>query len=309
MIGTYIRAMGADVLAKAPWRVGVVAFMAFPETLKGREVVGAAEALAADGSFDLVEFHVVDVETLRRVAKVLEEGGIELAAALQPAVLIEKCDVSSLEEGRRREAVDKLKQLIDVAHEAEVKKVALCTGPDPGPQRRAEALESLKRSLTELCDHAKSYAMTIYLENFDRDYDKRLLLGPTREAAEVVRELRREGADLWLLWDLSHAPLLHESPDVLRGVADVLGHVHVGCAERTKEGLKDYHPGFYSPGAVNGVEEVAHLLEVLADVGYSGALSFEVKPKPNETSWQVLHCSKGVLYSAFQKMLAKAISR
>lgn len=309
MIGVYCKVDNVEALVKMPWKVGIVAFMAFPSTLKNEGVIEATETLLKDGFFDVIEYHVMPKEVLKKVAEMTEEYGVELAGALQPVILVEKFNINSLNEDERAKAVKRLKEQVDVAHSVGIKKVALCSGPDPGPRDREQAMKALHKSLLELCDHAKSYGITVYLENFDREYDKKLLLGPTLEAYELIKGLRGEVTNLMLLWDLSHAPLLHEKPQVLKEVKDVLGHIHIGCTEKTSEGLKDYHPGFYTPNAINDVNDVAELLKVLLDIGYEGGVSFEVKPKSQETSLQIINAAKGVLYTAFQKTIKECLEK
>lgn len=309
MIGVYCRVDNIEALVKMPWKVGIVAFMAFPNTLENEGVIEATETLLKDGFFDVIEYHIMPKEILKKVAEMTKEHGVELAGALQPVILVEKFNINSLNEEERVRAVKRLKEQVDVAHSVDIKRVTLCSGPDPGPRDRERAIESLNKSLLELCDYAKSYGITVYLENFDREYDKKLLLGPTLEAYKVIKGLRREVNNLMLLWDLSHAPLLHEKPQVLREVKDILGHIHIGCAEETPEGLKDYHPGFYTPNAVNNVDDVAKLLKVLLDIMYEGGVSFEVKPKPQETSLQIINTAKGVLYTAFQKTIKERLGK
>jgi sugar phosphate isomerase/epimerase len=103
---------------------------------------------------------------------------------------------------------------------------------------------------------------------------------------------------------LSHAPLLNEKPSDLSAARECLLHVHIGCAKRLPDGrLVDAHPGFYRPGAVNGVEEVAELLKVLLDIGYRGAVSFEVKPEEGQGWREPVEAAKSVLYTAFAKVV------
>jgi hypothetical protein len=64
----------------------------------------------------------------------------------------------------------------------------------------------------------------------------------------------------------------------------------------------DWHPGFYRPGAVNGVEEVRELLRVLLELGYRGAIGFEVKPEEGQHWLEPVMSAKGVLYTAFSQL-------
>ncbi|RLI24366.1 hypothetical protein DRO57_06945, partial [Candidatus Bathyarchaeota archaeon] len=97
-------------------------------------------------------------------------------------------------------------------------------------------------------------------------------------------------------------------PSVLEEVNDVLVHIHIGCAKKVDDGFLDSHPGFYTPGAVNGIDEVAELLKTLYRIGYTGAVSFEVKPEPTQTSLEIVNTAKGVLVTAYYKALESILS-
>lgn len=192
---------------------------------------------------------------------------------------------------------------MDLAAERGVKKVAFCSGPDPGLGKRKEATQALIKSLKEITGYAKEKGVYIILETFDRNWDKKQLIGPIGEAVEVAKAVREEYDNFGLMWDLSHAPMLGEKPQDLYIAKDYLAHVHIGCAKETAEGLKDWHPGFYRPGAVNGIEEVKDFIAFLADIGYKGAVGFEVKPEEGQYWPEVVQAAKGVLYTAYVKYL------
>ncbi len=46
------------------------------------------------------------------------------------------------------------------------------------------------------------------LKNFDREHDKRLLVGPTEDAKEVVGKVKEDCENIGLTIDLNHLPLL-----------------------------------------------------------------------------------------------------
>ena len=297
-----------SVFSKLPWKLGIVGFMAYPQTLKEEGVKEAVTKLLEEEVFEILEFHLMKNENMKVLLKLANDHNVEVALALQPMILMQGYELSSLDKSKRKEALKKFKEVVDKAHEYNINKIALCTGRDPGAENREKATKGLIDALTELCEYAKEYGISIYLENFDREYDKKLLLGPTLEAANVIRSVRKEVNNIWLLWDLSHAPLLNEKPEILKEVHDILGHIHIGCAEKTDEGLKDYHPVFYTKNSINDVNDVATLLEVLLDIGYKGAMSFEIKPKEYQTSEEIVNVAEGVLYTAFIKVLKKKIT-
>ena len=293
-----LKTKGHEVYLNFPWKVGIVLFMAFPETARGENLDSVIQYMASDTFFDLIEIPPYEESKFLELVNSAREAGLAVALALQPEILGKQLDIASLDETQRRKAVDVIKERIVLAHKAELSTVAICTGRDPGTSERKKALDVLKNSLKELCSFALKHNVSILLEMFDRDYDRKLLLGPFEEAVSVVKSVHEDYTNIKLLWDLSHAPMLNETPDVLRKAPELIGHIHIGCAKRVNNGFKDTHPGFYVAGSVNVVEDVAKLLQVLHDIGYRGAVSFEVKPEEGQSSYEIVNSAKGVLMHA-----------
>ncbi|RLE99750.1 MAG: sugar phosphate isomerase/epimerase [Thermoprotei archaeon] len=303
MLGALCKIRGVEIAAKFPWKIGVVSFMLYPELMKRSE--GVAETIikiAQDPYIDLIEVSKVSDKDWALIKERATE--VEFARGLQPMIL-GGLDISSLDEETRRKALDALKKEIEHDVKYGIKAFGICTGKDPGEAKRKEASEKLVDSLIELTSIAKNYGAVILLETFDRKWDKKLLLGPIGEAAQVVEKVREVNNNIKLLWDLSHAPMLEEKPEDLKPYADLIGHIHIGCTKRVEDKLYDWHPGFYRPGALNTVDDVAKLLEVLLDIKYGEAVSFEVKPEENQLPEEVFYTAKQVLTEAFIKILEK----
>ncbi len=309
MFIAHVRKKGLEGSFKFPWKVSIVAFMANPKLFKAEEVGETVRFLASDPFFDMLEINNLPDEAWREVEEALASTRrVEVALGLQPMVLIEKKDPCALDEKARAEAVAELKRWIDIAARRGIDKVAFCSGPDPGPENREAAKDALIKSLKEVVAYAKERDVFVILETFDRDHDKRLLIGPIDEAVEVAREVREEYDNFGLMWDLSHAPMLNEKPSDLARAKEYLAHIHVGCTKKLPDGsLKDWHPGFYRPGALNGVEEVKELIKALLDIGYKGAVGFEVKPEEGQDWREVVQAAKGVLYTAYCKFLEEVL--
>ena len=292
-----------------PWPIGVVGFMAFPELTTGsnEEKEKALKILAGDPFFCVHELGPLDDEMWAKAKEMFK--GKTLVRSLQPDILGQKLDIGSTDRSERRKAVKYITGEIEKAAKLGLKTVAICSGPDPGPAKRDEAVRNTLDSLRTICRTAAKLGLKVVLEVFDRDYDKRLLMGPTKEAVETLRTLRADYGNIGLLWDLSHAPMLNETPSVLEEVSDLLVHIHIGCAKKIDDGFLDSHPGFYTPGAVNGIDEVAELLETLYKIGYTGAVSFEVKPEPTQTSLEIVNTAKGVLVTAYYKAVESILSK
>jgi sugar phosphate isomerase/epimerase len=306
VLGVFAKRRRLEVAVKLPWKVGVVAFMANPSIQK-EELQAIEETLKVftdDPVFDLVEMQPLSENGWIAAMRALERSSLELAVGAQPAVLNQGYNPSSLSEEERRRAAEKLIEIVKAAAARSARAVAFCSGPDPGPENREAAKAALVKTAREVASQAEKLGLLVLLETFDREWDRKQLIGPLRDAVEVAREVRGEFGNFGLLWDLSHAPLLNEKPSDLSAAWECLLHVHIGCAKRLPDGrLADAHPGFYRPGAINGVEEVAELLKVLLDIGYKGAVSFEVKPEEGQGWREPVETAKSVLYTAFAKVV------
>jgi sugar phosphate isomerase/epimerase len=305
MLTVQARVKGVEAAVKLPWRVSIVGFMANPRVLQGdpEAVRETFRALTSDSYFDIIEVQPLPEEAWSIAKSIADQRGVEIALGLQPYVLTRGVNPSALDEDVRRKSVATILEEVRKARERGVTKVAFCSGPDPGPADRGAAMDALVKSLKEVSAAAQKLGVTVILETFDRDWDRKQLIGPIAEAVKVAEQVREEYGNFGLLWDLSHGPLLNESPSVLKAAKDYLVHVHIGCAKRLPDGrLVDWHPGFYRPGAVNGVEEVKELLRVLLELGYRGTIGFEVKPEEGQHWLEPVMSAKGVLYTAFSQL-------
>ncbi|MEM1526062.1 MAG: TIM barrel protein [Ignisphaera sp.] len=293
------------VTSKFPWDIGIVSFMLFPELMKSSE--NASEKLRIlieDPFFELLEVLIIDDEEWKKIAEINAKYKKSFALGLQPVVLTRGVNPSAINEEERKKAVEILHAEARKAGERGYKAVGLCAGPNIDGPDKARALEALINTLIELGSEARKYNMNVYLETFDIAWDRRRLLGPYIETVKAIEKVREGGAkNVYIMWDLSHAPLLNEDPEVLKSYPEYLGHVHIGCAKKVNDKLLDTHPGFYRPGALNTEKDVARLLNVLHSIGYRGAISFEVRPEEGQNPLEILNSSKGVLLRAFQLFL------
>jgi len=293
-------------------KVGLVQFMAFPQTLKGEgPVLESLEKVLTDDFFDVVEITTTkDPEVRQQAKRMLESSKVTVAFGSQPVQLVNKLNINSFDAAERRMAVERCKACIDEAVEMGAVGVAFLSGPDPGPERRSEAKELVFDSLSELCSHAgKAGDVKVVLETFDQDIDKKALVGPNAEAAILSARLRERHPNFGLMLDLSHLPLQHETIEHALTVAkDHLVHAHMGnCVLRDKShpAYGDQHPRFGVPGGENDVPQVVEYLRTLIKIGYlregnPRILSFEVKPMAGESSEVVLANAKRTLREAWE---------
>ncbi len=293
-------------------RIGIIHFMLWPEVMSGDgPIVATVERLVADTAFDAIEVtRIDDAEARARVRGLCESARVTVAFGAPPILLGGKLDLNSLDEARRTEAIEAVKGGIDQAADLGAEGCAVLSGPDPGLAHRDEATGLLVDSLKWLCDYAAQKGdLPIVLETFDRKpFGKNCLIGPSAEAAEVARRVRRQFPSFGLMLDLSHLPLLDESPrEAIRTVGDALVHVHMGnCVMRDPNhpAYGDSHPRFGVPGGENDVLELAEFLKALLDAGFLNSdcrpvLSFEVKPLEGESAEALIAGSKRTLADAW----------
>ncbi len=300
--------------------VGLVHPMAFPDCLGGEgPILETLSQIATDTFFSAVEVSwIKDPKVRSQAADVLATSGLEVIFAAQPAFLQQNLSLCDLDADKRKAAVAEGKQLIDQAYELGAALMAVPSGADPGEADRPKAAELLVESLKELCGYAQEQAeermLSISLENFDRDIDKRQLVGPTKEAAEIAEKVWGECSNFGLTIDLSHLPQLNERIDeTALAAVDHLIHVHIGncvIADTDHAAYGDKHPRFDVSGGAVGTEEVRRFLEALIYAGYfkrntpttMPVVSFEVRPAEGESPELVIANAKRTLAHAWARL-------
>jgi len=232
---------------------------------------------------------VKDDRVKEKVKKLLKTAHLSVAYCAHPKILTGSLDLNSGAE-----------------------ELIFLSGKDPGEERRDDARRLLTFSIKDICAYAKSRGdLRITLEIFDREVEKRCLIGPADEARMVAEEVRREFDNFGLLVDLSHIPLLNETPaEAILPVKDYLVHAHLGnCVLKDTQhpAYGDSHPRFGIEGGENDVEEVVKFLEVLFEVGFLNEdnppmVSFEIKPLADESAQVVIANAKRVLREAWVRL-------
>jgi len=302
--------------------VGIIHFMIYPDVIGGEgPIVETASKIAADDFFNVLEItYVNDPKTRAELKEMLDTAHMRVGFGAQPGLLLNKLNLADLSESGRRAAVAKIKEGVDQAYFFGARILALLDGPQsyPGPERAEEAKDQLVKSLGEICqyalDKATDYELFISLENFDRAIDKRSLIGPSAEAAEVAARVKEEYSNFGLTIDLSHLPLLGESPlEALGAARDHVIHIHIGncyMEDEAHPAYGDQHPRFGLAGSPNDVEQLVEFLRALFAIGYfekelptpKPVVSFEVKPLPGEPAELVIANSKRVLKEAWARL-------
>jgi sugar phosphate isomerase/epimerase len=287
--------------------------MSFPEATQGGEAfLGALKRIVADHFFSVVEVERIKEESIRkRALDLISQSRIEVGFSGAAALMQGKHNLNAFEEGGRKEAVEAAIASYEEARGIGAQFLGLISGPNP-PDRREEAVVLLIQSLREIGGYARSRGeIPIFLETFDCEIDKCCLIGPSSDALRVAQEVKREYPRFGLMLDLSHLPLLHESPrDALRLLSGHIGHIHLGncvLSDRKNAAYGDSHPPFGIAGGENDVGEVESFLRALLEVGYlrpgqRARVSLEVRPRPGDDPGVVLAGSKRVLLEAWARV-------
>ncbi|HPO73365.1 MAG: TIM barrel protein [Armatimonadetes bacterium] len=298
--------------------VGLIHFMAYPQCIKGEgPILETLREIAEDPFFTAVEVtRMEDPQVRKEAAKLIKEAGMKAAFGGQPCMLTQKLSLCTLDDAARKACITELKRCMDMAYELGCVGFGVLSGPVPDdPSKYGEATDRLVDSLLELCAYsAQCGTMPVVLETFDRvPFGKNALIGPTKEAVEVSKRVRKEFPSFGLMLDLSHAPLLGEtSADMLGTAGDHMVHAHIGnCVMRDSShpAYGDEHPRFGVEGGENGVAELADFMQELLRCGYLKAgepriVSFEVKPIAawGETSQVVVANAKRALQKAWAQV-------
>lgn len=289
-------------------QVGLIHFMAYPATMKGEgPILETIRKIAVDDYFDAIEItHIADDEVRKQTKFMLEQSHLKVYYGAQPRLLTAGLNPNDLDEEGRKKAEAVLIDSIDEAEYLGAKGIAFLAGKYDA-SKKDEAFSQLLKTTQNLCDYAKKKGMSIVLEVFDFDLDKKSLIGPAPYAAKFAAEMRSYTENFGLMIDLSHIPQTYEtSKFVIQTLRPYIVHFHIGngVIKPGAEAYGDTHPRFGFPNSANDVKELLEFLKVMKEEGFFDpqnptALSFEVKPWGDEDSGLVVANAKRVLNRAW----------
>jgi sugar phosphate isomerase/epimerase len=295
-------------------RPGILHFMAFPVMNGDGPILESLMAILEDCFFEVVEISwIKDPKTRAQAKHLLMLSGIQVKYGAQPRLLTQRLNLNSLDCTNRKRAVAEMYASIDEAVELGASDFSLMSGPYEGAKNKAANFDALELSLNDICSYAADRGMEVALEVFDRDIDKKCLIGPAADAKEIAERVKAKHRNFGLIVDLSHIPLLGETPtDALRPVADHLARVHIGncyCDRPDDPAYGDKHPRFGYPGSANDVPEIVAFLKELFHTGYlkpdgseRRAVSFEMKPAGDEPVGVMIAGAKRKLLEAWNQL-------
>ncbi len=299
--------------------LGIMHPQLFPITIQDETtILDSLQLLIEDKFFDTFEVTSIGSSKIRNdVKSLLEQNGIRIVYSCAPPILGSKINLNALDPGERAVGVERIINYLQEAIFLGAEIFTVLSGPYPGADKSTEAKAALIQSLKEICRYGQdnSSKLTITLETFDRNIDKKCLVGPTSEAVKIAEEIRLAGYNNFgLTLDQGHLPLLDEEPDyAINKAVHYLHHIHLGnCVKLDREHplYGDQHPRFGLEGCHLVDSDLAAFLAVLkgqgffrkpADGSVKPVLSFEVKPGLGESSLQTLVETKNTWLRAWEE--------
>jgi sugar phosphate isomerase/epimerase len=299
---------------------GVVHPLVFFECRGGEgPILETLPAIIDDPIFGAIEIAPIKNPDIREKARaLLATAQMQVVYLPILPIIVENLGIASADSAERAAVLARLKTLLDEAIEFN-STMAMVHGPrDPGPAEREAATARLVEDLRELCDYAaaRSHGRLLHItfENFDRDIEKKRLIGPTSETVAMADAIDRPNFGLTI--DLSHLPLLGEtSADALQIAAPHIIHAHIGnCVIDHPESplYGDFHPRFGHPLGRSDLPEVIDYMSQLDAIGYwekvrqrlgtTPILSMELRTFPDESPTTILANGKRTFIRAWNAL-------
>ena len=295
--------------------LGIVHFKAFPQCVGGQgPILETLRKIAEDDFWTAVEVGwMKDVKVRHEASKLLEVSHLKVCYATQPRILGQKLNPSAFDAAVRTKAIENVKRGIDEAYQLGASSVRVLSGKDPGDEKREEAKKIFIDTLKEWCEYAQQQGdIKIYMKIFDRDVDKAALIGHFKDAADVAEEVYREYKNFGVLSDLSHFPLLRESPaEAIPLVMKYPMDFHIGnCVVADKKHFLygDLQPRFGVAGGELDTPDVRDYFKLLLENNLLNpedkpVVSAEVRPLlAEESSELILANAKRVIKEAWASL-------
>jgi sugar phosphate isomerase/epimerase len=293
-------------------KLGIVHFKAFPEVSLGEgPIVETLRRIVEDDFWTAVEVGwMKDIKVRNEARKLLETSHMEVCYANQPRMFSNKLDLNAFDPKERQKAIGMMKNGINEAFDLGASAIRVFSGKYPGEEKKEEAKKILIDSLKEVCRYTNEQGrMEIYMKVFDYDIDKNFLIGHFKDAADVAGEVHKEFGNFGVLADLSHFPLLRETPEeAIPLVKQYPMHFHIGnCLfrDRRHPTYGDRQPRFGIPGGEIDTPQVRDYFRLLLDLKLLNpekrpVLSAEVRPLlAEDTSEVVIASTKRVIKEAW----------
>ncbi len=239
--------------------VGIVAhpLSIIEDDNKEKDILNIIKLIASDIFFSNIEIpEIKDREIKKRIKKIIEISKIRPIFTSAYTIFEEDLDLNSFDMGKLERSIKRIKEQIDLAYFFKSEMFTITSGLDVF-DKREEAKKILIDSLKDICMYSqeqsigKNKPIPIVLETFDREITHKLLIGPTDEAIEIIKEVSKDYNNIGLMLDLAHLHLMEDNIDDSVSVSSkYLRHIHIGnCVLKNRKDPRygDTHPYFGYP--------------------------------------------------------------
>lgn len=219
----------------------------------------------------------------------------------------EKLNLSSLSSSLRKYSVQRVIQFLRTAAEQGADAFAFLSGSAPeAPEELPKAVSAFEKSFNEIALAACNYPhMDLLLEPLDRWVHKKGTIGPTREAADLIRGVRQIHPNTFMAWDSAHTVLNCEDPVTSLGIAgDTVGQMHL-CNAVLNDRDPMYGDHHIAPGG-KGYLTVLRGADIICEAAKLPLVhsllpvAVEARPRAGEDPWELEAGIRGFLQQAIR---------
>lgn len=198
----------------------------------------------------------------KRIYKESLDAGIAVWSTHVPYAV--ENDISNPDDVRRRTAIARVKEYIDLAIVMRAKHVVLHASETIDERTREVRVLKARQSLQELSRYMKGKGISLAIESLPPDF-----MG--NSSPELLRLI--EGIDnVWICFDTNHL-VPERGEDFVRAVGNKIATVHISDFDGVQQ--KHWMPG-------RGVIDWPKVIEELVKTGYSGPFMYEVVRREGE---------------------------
>jgi hydroxypyruvate isomerase len=216
-----------------------------------------------ESGFSHYEFWPWRPKDIEAVVKLNQELGLH---PVQFSASPKRFDQGITDPGRRDEFVSDIREAVDVAKKLGVKKLCVVAGEETKGLGRDEQTKAVIESLKAGAEVVAPEGITIILEplNVLVNHPRQLIV-TSEHAAQVIKAVG--SPNVKILFDVYHQQISEGNlTGNIRKYRDLIGYFQIAD-----------HPGRNEPGT--GEINYPHVLRVIHDVGYRGAIGMEMSPK------------------------------
>ncbi len=173
-----------------------------------KRLIEVLRRIAAHGFYRNVELPTLPSgEHRRTVRRILRDNDLTATTFVAPFLNERGMSLCDPDAARRAEVLAFLRMHADFAAESGYTTFGVPSGPDPGDERRGEAMAVQADTLGQIADYAGLLGMNCSIEPQDRCAHKKALIGPMDEVVAWFRPLHEAHPNLFLHWDSAHERL------------------------------------------------------------------------------------------------------